>query len=114
MKTIDELIDEKNNVYKEYQKQLTNMHGVNEILLAARISHEENINMERTKFKDLLKADPISVEAMIRTNTAESLSSLLDAEKNQRLAELDLKSAGLMVDSLRQEIEIRKMAMGEL
>jgi hypothetical protein len=77
------------------------------------MAHEERVNEENGKFKDLMKSDPVTVKIMIREHTSAELAKWREAEKASRRAATSFRIAGPELDSFREEIKLRKMAIGE-
>lgn len=78
----------------------------------AKIEHDALKAELEYKYKEFLKSDPVGANAEIRKGTAEAFAKWVDAEGKLWKANLAYRKAGYKVDCIKNEIELRKAALG--
>ncbi|MFA5378922.1 MAG: hypothetical protein WC455_24425 [Dehalococcoidia bacterium] len=78
----------------------------------AKIAHDSIKAELEYKYKEFMKSDPVGANAEIRKGTAEAFAKWVDAEGKLWKANLAYRKAGYRVDCIKNEIELRKSALG--
>jgi hypothetical protein len=111
MKDID-LLEENRKAHKDLALK-------DEARLAAEIKHRDaKIAYDSAKtslefqYKEFTKVDPIGANDTIRKGSSTEFAAWVDAETKLWKANLAYRKAGYRVDCIKNEIELRKSALG--